>query len=554
MSSFPTFQQYDEALQNPGLVLLDPELKAGTVKKNGLGLPRALCGGFALTYTLNCGNKKYAVRCFHKHSNALELRYNAISKKLHALSSDYFLDFEFQPKGVWVNNDYFPVVKMVWGSGEELGVFIENNFYKSSAIQNLKKSFLSLSSYLRDKQIAHGDIQSGNVMISNSGLQLQLLDYDGMFVDEIKDFGNSECGHKNFQHPKRSSQFDKYLDRFSLISVYLALQALEIDKSLWEKSKPDGESVLFRANDYAMPAGSAIFSMLFSKPALSKAIRNFAAVCESPYESVPSLEDFIRGRNIPQKAISISSIPVQDAAQAYISQYPILDAENYLSCLQYVGDRVELIGRVVAIKEGKTRYGKPYIFVNFGDWEEESLKINIWPDVLKKIEIRPSKSWIGKWVRVVGLMDPPYTGNAGKDKNRSSYTNLSITLAESNQLYIIDEKEAKYRLSSSGGGKSPSTKSFAQAVNNSEVILNMGPGGTGPIAAVTAGSVSDNKIILLQMQRRACKSTPPSSSTHQHPQQTVTPKKKENGRNYLPRVVIIVLITVAFLSLVLFFK
>jgi serine/threonine protein kinase len=554
MSLYPTFEQYDEALQSPGLVLLDPELKTGVVKRNGLGLPLALCGGFALTYTLSCGNKKYALRCFHKKSNALEPRYNAITKKLRALSSDYFLDFEFQPKGMRVNNDYFPVVKMAWGEGEELGVFIENNFHQKKAIQNLRKSFLTLSAFLRSSEIAHGDIQTGNVMINDSGLQLQLLDYDGMFVDEIKDLGNSECGHKNFQHPKRSSQFDRSLDRFSLISIYLALQALEVDKSLWVKSQPDGESIVFKANDYAMPAGSAIFSTLFSKPALKKPVQNFAAVCESPYESVPSLDDFIRGKNIPRKVISIFSKPTEEAAQAYISPYPVLDAGNYSLCLQHVGDRVELIGRVFAIKEGKTKFGKPYLFVNFDDWKKESLKITIWSDVLEKLKMRPLRSWVGKWVRVVGLMDPPYTGTAGRDKDKRSYTNLSITLAESSQLYLIDEKEARYRLNSSGERKPSTAKPPVPSVNNSEVLLQMEPGGPGLAGTGRGASITDNKVILLQMQRRASKSTTPSSGTNQYPQQVVAPRKKENSRKFLPPVVIIVLITAVILLLLHFFR
>jgi hypothetical protein len=554
MFPYPTFQQYDEALQSPGIALTDPELRSCVVKKNGLGLPLALCGGFALTYTLSCGNNKFALRCFHKKSNALEPRYNAISKKLRSLSSDHFLDFEFQPKGVRVNNDYFPVVKMAWGAGQELGLFIENNFHRKKAIQNLKISFLTLSSFLRSSEIAHGDIQTGNVMIDNSGLQLQLLDYDGMFVDEIKDLGNSERGHKNFQHPGRSSQFDKNLDRFSLISIYLALHAIEIDKSLWVKSQPDGESILFKANDYAMPAGSSIFSALFSKPVLKKTVQNFAAVCESPYESVPSLDDFIRGKNIPRKEISISSKPAEDTAQAYISQYPILDAANYSLCLQHVGDRVELIGRIFAIKEGKTKYGKPYIFVNFDDWKKESLKITIWSDVLEKLRMRPSRSWVGKWVKVVGLMDPPYTGNMGKDKEIRSYTNLSITLAESNQLYLIDEKEAKYRLNSSDGHISSNEKPSVHSENNTEVLLQMEPGGPGPAGTGTGAGITDNKIILLQMQRRASKSKPLSSITSQSPQKTTSLKKIGKGRTYLLGSAIIVVLTATIMLLLHFFR
>ena len=552
--SYPTFQQYDEALQSPSLALLDPELKAGVVKKNGLGLPLALCGGFALTYTLSYGSKKYAVRCFHKKSNALELRYNAIARKLRALSSDYFLNFEFQPNGIRVNNDYFPVVKMAWGAGEELGVFIENNFNHKSAIQNLKRSFLSLYSCLFNNGIAHGDLQSGNIMISNSGLKLKLIDYDGMFVDEIKNLGNSECGHKNFQHPQRTSQFDKYLDRFSFISVYLALQALEHDKALWAKSKPDGESIIFKANDYAKPGSSAIFSILFSKPELSQAVKNFAAICESPYETIPSLDDFIIGRNIPQQVITISSQPAEEVAQSYISQYPTLDAGNYSLCQHYVGDRVELIGQIIAIREGKTKYGKPYIFVNFGDWKKESLKINIWSEALEKLKIIPSKSWVGKWVSVVGLMDPPYTGTAGKDRNKHSYTNLSITLSESNQLYIIDEKEAKYRLNSSDSLKSSSTIFSQSSSKNEEITLNMGPRCTDSSATISGGIVSNNVVILHQMQRRTPGSNPQSSNASVTPQQTSSLGKRRNNTGRLPWAIILVVIFVVIMFLVRFWK
>ena len=36
--------------------------------KSGLGTPHAISGGFALTYTIKAGSKKYAVRCFHRES------------------------------------------------------------------------------------------------------------------------------------------------------------------------------------------------------------------------------------------------------------------------------------------------------------------------------------------------------------------------------------------------------------------------------------------------------------------------------------------------------
>jgi serine/threonine protein kinase len=501
--TYPTFEQYDEALQNPAHAFSDPELKTGLVKKNGLGLPLALCGGFALTYTLTCRRNKYAVRCFHKRSNALEQRYNAISRKLLSLSSHSFLSFNFQPQGIRVNNNQYPIVKMAWGLGEELGSFIENNYTQKISIQNLKRAFRTLSDFLLKNGIAHGDIQNGNLLISSDGTKIQLIDYDGMYVDEIKGLGNVECGHKNFQHPRRTSQFDRYLDRFSLISIYLALHALELDKTLWSLSKPDGESIVFKANDYAKPSNSAIFSLLFSKPELTQAVKNFAAICEASYDKIPSLEDFIRGKNIPQAVISISSKPQVDDSLSYISQYPVLDARNYSVCQGYVGDRVELVGKIANVKCGNTRYGKPYIFINFGDWREDNLKINIWSDALDKFKNPPTRSWAGNWVSVVGLMDPPYTGQTGQYVSKRNYTNLSITLTGDNHLYVIDEREANYRLKPSESSK-----------RNVDVIQSMDGADVSP--AVAQSGFSRNQEILGQIQGASTKfpkARPPVSSS-----------------------------------------
>src|SRR5262245_13974698 len=121
--SYPTLEQYDEALQYPQRALLDPELKQGSVANNAWGMPAPVSGGFALTYIVSAGGKKYAVRCFHKQSDALEARYGAISRKLASLESPYFVDFEFQPHGIRVNGGVFPVVKMSWAKGDTLGKF-----------------------------------------------------------------------------------------------------------------------------------------------------------------------------------------------------------------------------------------------------------------------------------------------------------------------------------------------------------------------------------------------------------------------------------------------
>ena len=125
---YPRLEQYQEALQHPKTAFIDPTLRGGRIRTTGLGLPVVVSGGFALTYTVEVGRLKYAVRCFHREAQKIQARYSAISKKLKSLKSNYFVDFEFQPHGIRIAGAPYPIVKMQWAQGETLGEFISNNY------------------------------------------------------------------------------------------------------------------------------------------------------------------------------------------------------------------------------------------------------------------------------------------------------------------------------------------------------------------------------------------------------------------------------------------
>jgi hypothetical protein len=114
--SYPTLEQYQEALQHPQTVFIDPQLKSGVIRTSGLGLPVVVSGGFALTYAVEVGANKKAVRCFHREATGLEARYAAISTKLNKLASRYFVDFEFQKQ--W---EYLPVSQDGLGIRRDIG-------------------------------------------------------------------------------------------------------------------------------------------------------------------------------------------------------------------------------------------------------------------------------------------------------------------------------------------------------------------------------------------------------------------------------------------------
>ena len=315
---YPRPDIYLGVIQTPRVALIDPELQAGAVKTNPLGIPRFMSGNFAVTYTLSSGARTYAVRCFHKRADALEQRYQAISEKLRQLASPYFVPFEFQEQGIRVSGQAYPIVKMDWASGTTMGDFVATHYRSRNHLAALRNSLKELGLYLEQQQIAHGDIQPANLMVDREGQAIQLIDYDGMYVPAIGRLGASEMGVANFQHPKRDmSHFDVTLDRFSLISITLALKALEENPGLWDITS-DTDRFLFSKADFDDPALSDIFLRLFGmRPDIATDARALAAICLGNFLQIPSFSDFLAGRNIPQIPVVPKSQPAQQPSHPY---------------------------------------------------------------------------------------------------------------------------------------------------------------------------------------------------------------------------------------------
>lgn len=534
--SYPTLEQYNQALQHPNTAFSDPELKNGTVLTTGLGLPLALCGGFALTYSIENGGRRYAVRCFHKKSDHTELRYEKISLKIDSLQSTYFVDFEFQSSGINVAGRKAPIVKMAWASGDTMGVFLEANYRHKNRLQSLNSSLRSLAKFLEAQGIAHGDIQPDNIMVANNGQNIQLIDYDGMYLDEIKSLGTVSDGLRNFQHPKRDKRaWDARLDRFSFIELNLALRILESYPNLWNETKSEATTILFKANDFASPGSSKLFNILFGMTDFSDEAKNFAAICQAPFNQIPTLEDFLARKNIPQISITSKSSAV---VTRYIGSFPVLDATDYNLCFRHVGDRVELVGRILAVKRGWARNKRPYVFLNFIPWRSKAkiVAISIWSQGLSLMPEEPDSSWVGKWITVSGLMDPPY-----HNSQHGTYQ-LSIGVTQANQIHTLTESEALYRLDSPAAIPQPDTTASPAPVkseSNKKIMENLQKG-PKPIAAPptppSPPPLNSNQSILqeIERQKKAQQKSPQPApqKTAQRPkavQQPKTTPKQESG-------------------------
>lgn len=290
--AYPSPDQYNDALQAPHLAFDDPVLQAGKVVVNDKGLPQAFGGGFAVTYAVSHGRRKYAVRCFHKEARDLQDRYARIGEALAGgAGGGHFVGFDYQPTGVRVLGKSYPLVKMDWVNGAPLGIWLERNHRRKSALTPLIARLRELERHLRTQGLAHGDLQNGNILVQDG--KLRLIDYDGMFAPGLAVGDGNEVGHRHFQHPTRKGEhFGPEMDRFSFIVLDLSLRALVKEPGLFRRHA-NGENILFSAADYLDPAASRVFSDLRAIRSLAKDVEKFAALCTGPLAEIPTLEDFV---------------------------------------------------------------------------------------------------------------------------------------------------------------------------------------------------------------------------------------------------------------------
>ncbi len=307
MKRYPGIAEYNQSAQNPATAFTDPELAAGSLATSALGLPIVLGGGFALTYTVSLKARKFAVRCFHRYVPDLKHRYAQISDAIGGLRSEHFVSFEYQPKGVRVRSQFYPVVKMAWAEGPTLGVFLEDNYDDAAAMRSLSSSFHELARFLAGRGIAHGDLDNGNLVVRNGSLTL--VDYDGIYVPAMRLGDGNELGHAHFQHPGRTpGHFGPRIDDFSFILIDLSLDAIAHDQTLYERFC-NGDNILFQKSDFENPRKSPLFRELRRIRPLADKVEDFASICRRRIGKVPSLEAFLDRHAKPGQAAVRQTTP-----------------------------------------------------------------------------------------------------------------------------------------------------------------------------------------------------------------------------------------------------
>lgn len=316
---WPQSIDYNAAIQNPALCFNDPELREGQVAADSLGLPRPHSGNMADVYQIQGSTgQSWAIKCFTREVHGLRERYQAISDHLKECQRAFMVDFHYLDEGIRIKGHWFPLVKMSWVEGYTLNEFVAKHLEKPAILDRLAQMWVRLSQELREADMAHGDLQHGNVLLvpgsKSTSLSLRLVDYDGLFVPALADRPSGELGHPNYQHPQRfkESLYTAEMDRFSHLVIATALNVLALAEGpeLWAKYNTQ-ENLLFRGDDFNNPGCSKLFRRLWSvtDPDVQALVGHLALACLGSLDTTPLLEELVvDGRVRPLNGMEMAQL------------------------------------------------------------------------------------------------------------------------------------------------------------------------------------------------------------------------------------------------------
>src|SRR5205823_11567078 len=107
--TWPLPQDFNEAVQSPGLVFQDPELKGGQAVVGASGLPLPRSGNFADVYQVRtAAGRDVAVKCFTRQVVGLDRRYADVGQALARANLPFGVGFKYLAEGIRVGGAWRP--------------------------------------------------------------------------------------------------------------------------------------------------------------------------------------------------------------------------------------------------------------------------------------------------------------------------------------------------------------------------------------------------------------------------------------------------------------
>ena len=320
---WPSRSEYIEAVRDyPHISLQDPRLRGGRVRVGRDNFVLSYAGGFSIVFPIDMEFETFALRCWTQSVDNAQVRYQEISDYLGQVDLPCFIDFKYEPEGIMVMGEKYPVTRMAWIDGETLRDFIGKNLQTANIFRTVADEFEKMVATLHDNQISHGDLQDGNILIKRNGaaIEIKLIDYDSLSVPAL--YGQTEqiVGLPEYQHPQRimgGRQANEKVDYFSELVIYLSFLSLAEKPELWNRFKDETEKgLLFSKKDFENPDQSDIFQELAN---LSPDVQQLAA----------SLKDFCAKTSLDELEPLGVILPKSDASTHCDRGESFLSNERY---------------------------------------------------------------------------------------------------------------------------------------------------------------------------------------------------------------------------------
>jgi hypothetical protein len=244
-----------------GLTDFEPQMQASNPM-----MPLYAAGGNAVVFCGTLAGARKGARFFTADPGPAQERYRAIHAHVEAAELDAVTGFEWLDGVIEMGASTHPCVLMDWIEGATLDKAIMENIQDGEWRGALVDRWVSLGHDLRRAEVAHGDLQHGNVMVDSGGA-LRLVDLDGMWIPALAATPPNEIGHPNYQHPQRSEYatgavlWGPDLDAFSWLVIFVSLASLAEDPTLWREHHT-GTNLIFDRSAFADPDSSAVWDRL----------------------------------------------------------------------------------------------------------------------------------------------------------------------------------------------------------------------------------------------------------------------------------------------------